>query len=103
MNCRNCNHQLEHGFVDLGFSPPSNSYLKKEDLNRAETAYPLRTYVCDKCWLVQTEDYATAEEIFHDEYAYFSSTSQSWLRHASDYVDMIVPKLELNTNIYLAK
>lgn len=96
MSCRNCNHPLEHGFVDLGFSPPSNSYLKKDDLNGAETSYPLRTYVCDKCWLVQTEDYTAAEEIFNDEYAYFSSTSQSWLKHASDYVDMIVPRLVLN-------
>ncbi len=96
MSCRNCNNPLEHKFVDLGFSPPSNSYLKKDELNGPETYYPLRTYICDKCLLVQTEDYTTAEEIFNDVYAYFSSTSQSWLKHASDYVDMIVPRLELN-------
>ena len=103
MSCRNCNNPLEHKFVDLGFSPPSNSYLKKDELNRSETYYPLRTYVCDKCWLVQTEDYATAEEIFNDEYAYFSSTSQSWLKHASDYVDMIVHRLKLNKKSFVVE
>jgi len=96
MSCRNCNNTLVHKFVDLGFSPPSNSYLKHVDLSGSETYYPLRVYVCEKCWLVQTEDYATAEEIFNDEYAYFSSTSQSWLKHASDYVDMIIPRIKLN-------
>lgn len=89
--------------TDLGFSPPSNSYLKTGELNIAETYYPLRIYVCEQCWLVQTEDYATAQQIFDEEYAYFSSTSKSWLKHASDYVDMIIPKLGLNKQSFVVE
>ena len=66
MTCRHCGVRLENGFVDLGFSPPSNAYLDAEDLNRAETYYPLRVAVCNQCWLVQTEDYAQAEELFNE-------------------------------------
>ena len=58
MNCRHCHSPLEHTFLDLGFAPPSNAYLRKEDLNTPEVYYPLKLKVCTECWLVQTEDYA---------------------------------------------
>jgi len=77
MKCRHCEKQLVYKFVDLGFAPPSNSYLSEEDLTKPEKYYPLRVMVCDKCWLVQTEDYTKADELFDSKYAYFSSTSSS--------------------------
>lgn len=96
MTCRHCGALLRNSFIDLGFSPPSNAYLRAEDLNRPETYYPLRVAVCDQCWLVQTEDYARADELFSADYAYFSSTSTSWLHHAADYAQMIIQRLGLS-------
>ena len=98
MNCRHCHHPLEHDFLDLGFAPPSNAYLSVADLNRPERYYPLKLLVCEHCWLVQTDDYAQAEELFSHDYAYFSSVSKSWLEHASQYTDMITKQLRLNKN-----
>jgi len=85
MNCRHCQAPLHHTFLDLGFAPPSNAYLTADDLRRPEKYYPLRVKVCEQCWLVQTEDYAQADELFSPDYAYFSSTSASWLAHAKAY------------------
>jgi hypothetical protein len=93
MKCRHCLQPLHHVFLDLGFAPPSNAYLGREDLNRPERCYPLRLFVCERCWLVQTEDYAQADELFSPDYAYFSSVSLSWLQHAADYSEMIVQRL----------
>lgn len=95
MKCRHCGNLLQHSFIDLGFAPPSNAYLSAEDLSRPEVHYPLRVQVCDQCWLVQTEDYADAEELFSPDYAYFSSTSTSWLDHAARYSQMITGRLGL--------
>lgn len=96
MKCRFCKNPLEHSFIDLGFAPPSNSYLTREDLLKPEIYYPLRVKVCDQCWLVQTEDFASKHEFFNDNYAYFSSTSKSWCEHAKNYVNMIIPRLGLS-------
>ncbi|HEX5337630.1 MAG TPA: class I SAM-dependent methyltransferase [Gallionella sp.] len=96
MNCRHCHHPLHHVFLDLGFAPPSNAYLSAADLNRPERYYPLKLFVCEHCWLVQTEDYAQADELFSSDYAYFSSVSQSWLAHAARYTEMIAQRLGLN-------
>lgn len=95
MKCRHCGNPLEHNFVDLGFAPPSNAYLLAVNLDRPEVHYPLRVKVCEQCWLVQTDDYASAEELFNADYAYFSGTSTSWLDHASRYADMITDRLGL--------
>lgn len=95
MRCRHCDRPLHHTFLDLGFAPPSNAYLHFEELSSPELYFPLRVKVCDQCWLVQTEDYARAEELFSADYAYFSSTSTSWLDHAADYVRMITDRLQL--------
>ena len=95
MNCRHCAHPLTHTFLDLGFAPPSNAYLSADDLTRPEKYYPLKIKVCDQCWLVQTEDYAAADELFGSQYAYFSSTSSGWLAHAARYSEAIIRKLQL--------
>ena len=95
MNCRHCNSALKLDLIDLGFAPPSNAYLEAADLARPEMYFPLRVKVCEQCWLVQTEDYAQAGELFGATYAYFSSTSSSWLAHAKDYCEKIIPRLDL--------
>ena len=101
MNCRHCNRPLVHTFVDLGFAPPSNAYLAAADLRKPELYYPLRTHVCDNCWLVQTEDYSRAEDLFTQNYAYFSSTSTSWLEHAEQYFLKIKDILKLDTDSFV--
>ena len=95
MKCRHCGASLKHTFLDLGFAPPSNAYLSKSDLAKPEKFYPLKIKVCDQCWLVQTEDYTQADELFSAEYAYFSSTSLSWLAHAQHYAGKISSELAL--------
>jgi len=96
MKCRHCSSELTHTFLDLGFAPPSNAYLTKDDLSKPEKYYPLRVMVCNRCWLVQTEDYAQADKLFNFEYAYFSSTSTSWLEHAKQYAEKITQEMGLN-------
>jgi SAM-dependent methyltransferase len=93
-HCRFCQAPLTHTFVDLGTSPLCESYLTADQLNRMEPFYPLHVKVCEECYLVQLEQYVSPENIF-TEYAYFSSYSDSWLKHASNYVDMISQRLGL--------
>jgi hypothetical protein len=101
MNCRHCQTPLESVFLDLGFAPPSNAYLAPENLVKPEIYYPLKLFVCQNCWLVQTEDYAEAEELFSPDYAYFSSASKSWLAHAKQYSQMIENRLYLNKESFV--
>lgn len=96
MKCRHCGAPLTHTFLDLGFAPPSNAYLTEADLSKPEKYYPLKVKVCDQCWLVQTEDYTQADELFCSEYAYFSSTSLGWLDHAKRYAEKMTGELGLN-------
>lgn len=96
MKCRNCQKKLNFKWIDLGNSPPSNNYIKKKDFKKKEKKFPLKVYVCKKCWLAQTWDYARAEDLFKKDYAYFSSTSKTFLKHAKDYTDKIIKKLKLN-------
>ena len=95
--CRYCGSPLEHTFVDLGMSPLSNAYLRSDQLNRKEPYYPLHARVCDRCFLVQLEPVESPEKIFGD-YAYFSSYSESWLRHARTYAERMTEQFQLNTN-----
>lgn len=101
MNCRHCGNHLEHVFLDLGFAPPSNAYLTDSDLRAPEAWFPLKLYVCEDCWLVQTEDYARADELFRHDYAYFSSTSSTWLEHARRYVETVCQRLALDGNSFV--
>ena len=101
MECRNCKKILEHTFLDLGFAPPSNAYLSLEDLKCPEVYYPLDIKVCDQCWLVQTEDYAEADSLFTSNYAYFSSTSKSFLEHSRVYVENMIDRLNLDQDSFV--
>ena len=92
--CRFCSEPLRHTFVDLGMSPLCESFVTADQLNQMEPFYPLHAYVCERCFLVQVEEYVKPEGIF-TEYAYFSSYSDSWLAHARAYVDMIAVRLGL--------
>jgi 2-polyprenyl-3-methyl-5-hydroxy-6-metoxy-1,4-benzoquinol methylase len=83
--CRFCGAPLRLRFCDLGLSPPSNAYLREQDLGRMEAFYPLQAEVCEKCLLVQVPEFETPEQIFTD-YAYFSSFSDSWLEHCKQFV-----------------
>jgi SAM-dependent methyltransferase len=101
MKCRHCQTDLKHVFLDLGHAPPSNAYLSKEALNQPETTFPLKLYVCEECWLVQTEDYSQADDLFSEDYAYYSSTSQSWLQHAERYAKTITERLGLDNRSFV--
>ena len=94
--CRFCHSLLEDTFVNMGNSPLANSYLSEKQLNTVEKFYPLHTYVCPKCLLVQLEEFESPEQIFGD-YAYFSSYSDTWLRHAQKYTDLMIDKFGFNS------
>ncbi|KUG07174.1 class I SAM-dependent methyltransferase [Solirubrum puertoriconensis] len=96
MNCRHCETELHHVFADLGHCPPSNSMLNAQQLEEPELNYPLKTYVCHNCFLVQIGEVKKAVEIFGSEYTYFSSYSTSWLNHARRYVDMMMERFGYN-------
>jgi 2-polyprenyl-3-methyl-5-hydroxy-6-metoxy-1,4-benzoquinol methylase len=84
--------------IDLGTSPPSNAYVRADQLEQAEQWVPLKVAVCQQCWLVQTEDYTSADSLFDAEYAYFSSFSSTWLAHADRYVAEMVERFGLTTD-----
>ncbi len=95
--CRFCKSQLSITFADLGMSPFSNSYVPAERLATMEPFYPLHAYVCAECLLVQLEEFESPQAIFQD-YAYFSSYSDSWLQHARDYVSMMTDRFHFDRN-----
>lgn len=101
--CRFCNNKLEHSVIDLGMSPLCQKHVKPEHANDMEKFYPLHAFVCDHCWLMQLEEFATPDEIFADEYAYFSSYSESWLEHARKYTELMINRFELNHNNLVAE
>lgn len=95
--CRLCGAPLDHMMLDLGMSPPCQNRVKREQLNHMEAFYPLRVFVCESCFLVQLDEYVAPDNLF-DDYGYFSSFSESWVKHASDYVDMITERLTLGAD-----
>ena len=98
MKCRHCHTELTLPLVDLGSAPPSNAYLTHATLHAPEKYFPLRVLVCTECWLTQTEDFADAGELGSAVYAYFSSFSTTWLKHAEKYVDDMSQRFALNVN-----
>jgi len=90
--CRFCRAELKHTFCDLGLSPVSNAFLRKEQLGQAEPIYPLHTWVCERCFLVQLEEFESPQRIFGDDYAYFSSYSDTWLEHARRYTAQMIER-----------
>jgi SAM-dependent methyltransferase len=103
MKCRYCKADLTIPFIDLGSAPPSNAYLTMQKLQAPEKWFPLRVLVCTECWLVQTEDFADANELFNADYAYFSSFSTTWLTHAERYVADMIGRFNLNTASYVVE
>lgn len=98
MKCRHCSAELGLTLIDLGNAPPSNAYLTESALHIPEKSFPLKVLVCTECWLVQTEDHAEIKELFDAEYAYFSSFSITWLRHAERYVTEMIDRFELDAS-----
>jgi SAM-dependent methyltransferase len=103
MKCRHCRNELEHVFLDLGFAPPSNAYLSENQLSAAEVTLPLRLFVCDHCWLVQTEDFTRPSDHFDYDYAYYSSTSKTWLKHAAEFAKKVRERFDLGENSYVVE
>jgi len=100
--CRFCGAQLSITFVDLGMSPLANSYLSESQLIQMERFYPLHVYVCERCLLVQLEEFESPDHIFSD-YAYFSSYSDSWLKHAKEYTEMMVRRFGLSARSHVVE
>ncbi|HEX7383882.1 MAG TPA: class I SAM-dependent methyltransferase, partial [Burkholderiaceae bacterium] len=103
MKCRHCAAPLERVFLDLGSAPPSNAYLTPATLRAPELWFPLRLLVCERCWLVQTEDHAGREALFTEDYAYFSSYSASWLAHSAAYVRAMRERFGLGAHSLVAE
>jgi len=90
--CRFCGAPLALTFCDLGMSPLSNAFLRAEQLQQSEKFYPLHSYVCERCWLVQLPAHETPDHIFNQDYAYFSSYSDSWLAHSKAYCERMIAR-----------
>ena len=100
--CRFCGAGLQRTFVDLGLSPLCETYPAAADFNRGERYYPLHVYVCEKCFLVQLQQYESPESIFSD-YAYFSSYSDSWLKHSENYCNKMATRFALNRDSFVVE
>jgi len=100
--CRFCGAGLQRTFVDLGMSPLCETYPSVAELNHGEVYYPLHVYVCEKCWLVQLEEYESAESIFSD-YPYFASYSDSWLQHCEKYCNEMKARFGLGERSFVAE
>lgn len=101
--CRHCDAPLENTVLDLGHQPLSNAYLTREQLSLPEITYPLRVFMCTECWLVQLPALIAADELFTDDYAYFSSTSTSWLTHARNYFDQVRQRFSLGPDSHVVE
>ena len=101
MKCRHCKAEVTISLLDLGSAPLSNAYLTRQSLYDPEKWYPLKVVVCEYCWLVQTEENSDPSELFNEEYAYFSSFSTMWLKHAEEYVNTMFSRFSLNENSYV--
>lgn len=96
--CRSCGAPLTAVLIDVGMTPISNAFVRADHASFSERFYPLKSFVCDRCWLVQLEDFETPETHFHADYVYFSSFSDSWLAHAKSFVEKAVARLSLGVN-----
>ena len=78
-------------------TPISNAFVRADRAAFGEKFYPLKSFVCDHCWLVQLEDFETPETHFHGDYVYFSSFSDSWLAHARAFVEVSITRFKLGS------
>ena len=93
--CRFCGEELVCTFVDLGTSPLCQRHVTPARFDDPEPVFPLHVYVCHSCFLVQLPASVSREEVFNREYGYFSSYSTTWLRHARDYVQLMIERFGL--------
>ncbi len=98
MKCRFCQNPLTLTLIDLGNAPLSNGYLDKVTITKPEVFYPLKVQICDKCWLVQADSFSPPSEIFHQDYAYFSGVSKTWLSHCKKFTNNMISRLNLTSN-----
>ena len=103
MKCRHCCTEITLPLIDLGSAPPSNAYLTSEKLQVSEKYFPLRVLICTECWLVQTEEYGEAEELFLADYAYFSSFSTTLLEHCRHYQKEMARRFNLNSSSHVVE
>ncbi|MEZ5738602.1 MAG: class I SAM-dependent methyltransferase [Burkholderiaceae bacterium] len=95
-NCRFCGTEIRHIVADLGMQPVANAYRRPEEANRMEPFFPLRALICSHCLLVQAQEFQSAEALFPEDYAYFSSFSDSMLMHAKTYAHKMIDRFELD-------
>ncbi len=95
MICRSCKSSKLNLMVDLGHTPPSNSFLYKKDLKKNELFYPLKIYVCSNCWLVQTHDVVNNKKLFNPTYPYLSSYSDTFLSHNKNYAQSVIKRFKI--------
>ncbi len=98
MKCRFCSKNIDKVFIDLGSTAVSNAFVTEEIINTKECIYPLKVLVCDNCFLVQVDEFQKKEEIFSNDYVYFSSVSNYWLEHSKKYVEKVIPLFNLDSN-----
>ncbi len=103
MNCRHCATPLHYTFVDLGMSPLCQDHVKPEEVEQMEPFYPLHAMVCEECFLVQLNINVSPTKIFDEDYGYFSSFSDSWLRHAKNYTDLMVERFGINSSSFVVE
>ena len=103
MICRSCKAFIKDKFVDLKIAPISNAYVTKRNLDKTEEYFPLRTLVCKKCWLVQTQDFVDNKRIFNEEYIYFSSFSKTLVKQSKSYVNKIISEFNINKKNLVAE
>ncbi|HEY0240595.1 MAG TPA: class I SAM-dependent methyltransferase [Friedmanniella sp.] len=102
-SCRLCGAELRRTFVDLGMSPPCELILGSDQIDAGETFYPLHVRICEQCLLVQLPAYIPADEIFTDEYAYYSSYSDSWVQHARRFVTDAASRFGLSEHSFVVE
>ena len=103
MICRSCKAKIKDTFVDLKIAPVSNAYVTKNNLDKTEEYFPLRTLTCRKCWLVQTEDFVDSKRIFNKEYIYFSSFSKTLVEQSELYVNKMISQYNINKKNMVAE
>src|SRR5690606_22194921 len=101
--CRFCGANLEATFVDLGMSPLCQTQIHAEDLSRGENFYPLHARVCSDCFLVQLEEHVPPDVIFGREYPYYSSYTDSWVRHAGEFVQQAIGQFGLDRSSFVVE
>lgn len=103
MKCRNCGADIDTIFLSLGTCPLSNALLKEEELHQMEPHYPLDVHVCATCFLVQIDEFESAQNIFSSDYVYYSSYSESWLQHCKEYTEMMIERFRINENSFVVE